>query len=74
VRVKKAIELGNGLPDLVKPSEVLAALKEAGFEILETQDDKSFTSLRLVHYQHPDLIYPCSEIASSFLLALAYLL
>jgi len=38
VRVKKAIELGNGLPDLIKPSEVLAALKEAGFEIIETQD------------------------------------
>jgi sterol 24-C-methyltransferase len=38
VRTKKAIELGNGLPDLTKPSEVLAALKEAGFEILETTD------------------------------------
>jgi len=38
VKVKKAIELGNGLPDLIKPSEVLAALKEAGFELIETQD------------------------------------
>jgi sterol 24-C-methyltransferase len=38
VRIKKGIELGNGLPDLKTPSEIVAALKEAGFEVLEHRD------------------------------------
>lgn len=38
VAIKKGIELGNGLPDLQRPSEILAAMKEAGFEIIESRD------------------------------------
>jgi len=38
VRLKKGIELGNGLPDLIKPSQVLDAMKQAGFEIIEARD------------------------------------
>lgn len=38
VRLKKAIEVGNGLPDLEKPDVIMAALKEAGFEVLEGRD------------------------------------
>jgi len=38
VRIKKGIELGNGLPDLLRPKEVLDALKDAGFEVLEHYD------------------------------------
>lgn len=32
------IEVGNGLPDLEKPSVLKAALRKAGFEIIEDQD------------------------------------
>eukprot|EP01114_Cavostelium_apophysatum_P017262 TRINITY_DN508_c0_g1_i1.p1 TRINITY_DN508_c0_g1~~TRINITY_DN508_c0_g1_i1.p1 ORF type:complete len:356 (+),score=104.34 TRINITY_DN508_c0_g1_i1:137-1204(+) len=38
VRCKKAIEVGNGVADLLKPSVVLSAIKEAGFEIVEHKD------------------------------------
>ncbi len=38
VRIKKAIEVGNGLPDLKRPSEILQNLKDAGFEVVETSD------------------------------------
>jgi len=38
VRCKKAIEVGNGLPDLVKPAYVLQTLRDAGFEVLESYD------------------------------------
>jgi len=38
VRIKKAIELGNGLPDLKRPGYILETLKEAGFEIIESRD------------------------------------
>jgi len=38
VRIKKDIELGNSLPDLLTPGAVLDALKEAGFEIIEAYD------------------------------------
>jgi len=38
VRCKKAIELGNGLPDLEKPSVVLKSLRDAGFEVLDSKD------------------------------------
>jgi len=38
VRIKKGIELGNGLPDLQRPGEVLDAMKKAGFEIIEARD------------------------------------
>lgn len=38
VRIKKGIELGNGLPDLLNPKVILDAIKEAGFELLEHRD------------------------------------
>jgi len=38
VKIKKEIELGNGVADLLKPSVVLDSLKEAGFELLEKRD------------------------------------
>jgi sterol 24-C-methyltransferase len=38
VRLKKGIELGNGLPDLQRPEDILDAMKTAGFEIIETKD------------------------------------
>eukprot|EP01132_Coremiostelium_polycephalum_P004651 gene4651-5810_t len=38
VMVKKQIELGNGLPDLIQPKDVLYALKEAGFEVITSFD------------------------------------
>jgi len=38
VRIKKAIELGNGLPDLLRPEEIVDAMKKAGFEIIEAWD------------------------------------
>jgi len=37
-RIKKGIEVGNGLPELETPTVILAALEEAGFEIIEHQD------------------------------------
>jgi len=37
-KCKKGIEIGNGLPDVRTCRQVAAALKEAGFEVLETQD------------------------------------
>jgi len=38
VRIKKGIEVGNGLPELENPDVILDALKEAGFEIVEHKD------------------------------------
>ena len=38
LRIKKGIEIGNGLPDLVHTSEVYNALISAGFEVLEARD------------------------------------
>ncbi|KAL6061741.1 Methyltransferase [Balamuthia mandrillaris] len=38
VQIKEDIEKGNGLPDLVRPKEVVDALKEAGFELVEARD------------------------------------
>lgn len=38
LRIKKGIEIGNGLPDLVHTSEVYNALLSAGFEVLEARD------------------------------------
>lgn len=37
-KIKKDIEIGNGLPDLSHTSVVDAALRDAGFEVLETED------------------------------------
>lgn len=37
-RIKKGIEIGDGLPDIALTSEVCAAFREAGFEILEVRD------------------------------------
>jgi len=36
--IKKKIETGDGLPDIAHTSVIDAALKEVGFEILETRD------------------------------------
>ncbi len=36
--IKKNIEEGDGLPDMCGPNEVVNALDEAGFEILEHRD------------------------------------
>jgi len=36
--LKKGIEIGNGLPDLETPDVIIAALKEAGFELLMEKD------------------------------------
>jgi len=38
VDIKKGIERGNGLPDLITIQECVSALKEAGFEVLEHFD------------------------------------
>ena len=38
VRVKEGIEVGNGLPTLATSKEVIQALEESGFEVLETFD------------------------------------
>jgi len=38
VKIKKEIEVGNGLPDLETPSKVLDDLRAAGFEIIESND------------------------------------
>jgi len=38
VRCKKAIEVGNGLPDLETPTTVLKSLRDAGFEVLDSKD------------------------------------
>uniref|UniRef100_A0A061S3D5 Methyltransferase n=1 Tax=Tetraselmis sp. GSL018 TaxID=582737 RepID=A0A061S3D5_9CHLO len=38
LKCKKGIEIGNGLPDIRTCKEVEAALKDAGFELLESQD------------------------------------
>jgi len=37
-KIKEGIEVGNGLPDLEKPSVIVDALKAAGFEVLEAYD------------------------------------
>ena len=38
LRIKKSIMIGDGLPDIDSTSEVCAALRAAGFDILETRD------------------------------------
>lgn len=38
VRIKKSIELGNGLPDLERPGDIIDSMKKAGFEIIEHYD------------------------------------
>ncbi|EGG15119.1 putative delta-24-sterol methyltransferase [Cavenderia fasciculata] len=37
-KIKHEIEVGNGLPDLEQPDVIVAALKEAGFEVLTAHD------------------------------------
>ncbi len=41
VALKEGIEVGNGLPTLAKPAEVVKALEDAGFEVLEHYDANS---------------------------------
>ena len=38
LRIKKDIMVGNGLPDIASTSEVCAALRTAGFELVEARD------------------------------------
>jgi len=38
IKIKKGIEIGNGLPELEKPSQISDALKQAGFEIIDSVD------------------------------------
>jgi sterol 24-C-methyltransferase len=38
VRIKEGIEVGNGLPTLALPSEIIAAFESAGFEVLDHFD------------------------------------
>jgi len=38
VRCKKAIEVGNGVADLQRASDVIQSLKDAGFEVLDERD------------------------------------
>lgn len=38
VKIKKGIEVGNGLPNLEKPAVLIKALKDAGFEIVDAED------------------------------------
>ena len=38
VAIKEGIEIGNGLPTLATPADVVAALEAAGFEVLEHGD------------------------------------
>lgn len=37
-RIKRDIEIGNGLPDIRTCKQVVAAMKKAGFEVLESED------------------------------------
>jgi hypothetical protein len=36
--IKKKIEEGDGLPDMARTQECVAALKAAGFELIEARD------------------------------------
>jgi len=47
VRIKEGIEVGNGLPTLATSKEVIRALEESGFEVLE-----SFDANRNVHSEN----------------------
>jgi len=38
LNIKKGIEIGNGLPDIRSTSQVVEALKQAGFEVLDSRD------------------------------------
>mmetsp|Transcript_72760 Transcript_72760/g.135957 ORF Transcript_72760/g.135957 Transcript_72760/m.135957 type:complete len:392 (+) Transcript_72760:77-1252(+) len=37
-QLKKQIEIGDGLPDLIPTSEITQALRDAGFEVVEARD------------------------------------
>jgi len=49
-QIKKGIEEGDGLPDIASCEQVVEALKEAGFEILEAFD--------MAHLYRPHFDYP----------------
>jgi len=38
LRIKKAIELGNSIPDLLVPQDIIDCLDGAGFELIEAKD------------------------------------
>lgn len=39
LRLKSGIEIGNGLPELATTHEVISALQDAGFEVVESSDN-----------------------------------
>lgn len=47
VRVKEGIEVGNGLPTLATSADIIKALEDAGFEVLD-----SFDANKNVHSKH----------------------
>jgi sterol 24-C-methyltransferase len=47
VQIKEGIEVGNGLPTLATASDIISALEQAGFEVLD-----SFDANRNVHDAH----------------------
>jgi sterol 24-C-methyltransferase len=51
--IKKQIEEGDGLPDMCTPDKVLSALKEAGFEVLESRDMAKDTNPQGISWYHP---------------------
>jgi sterol 24-C-methyltransferase len=46
LRMKKDIEEGNGLPDIIDTTACLAAMKEAGFEIINESDLATVTKVQ----------------------------
>ena len=51
LEIKRDIEVGGGLQDIVRPHQVDGALSEVGFEILETRDLSVQTSPGISWYQ-----------------------
>jgi len=51
--IKKNIEIGDGLPDLANTHVIDAALKEVGFEILETRDVIADTPVGDIEWYDP---------------------
>lgn len=62
VKLKKGIELGNGVADLLRPEEILDAMKKAGFEIVETKDFGNSNEIDIPWYDSLDGRY--SSLAS----------
>ena len=46
LRIKRGVEHGNGLPDLQTPEDILEALRQSGFEVLEHFDLNDVTKVK----------------------------